>query len=221
MFRNTFKFGVAAAIALCSPGMHSSAFAAQGNAMAADQVRHINVNGQPLSTQGLAQLEKVEQANHFHVTDGDYWYDRQIGVAGRWGGPALAMLPPGLDLGGPMPANCSGGGTGVFVNGRELHMLDALAVQKFFGQVIPGRYWMDAHGNVGFEGQRALFNLYVLAYAVQAQAQASGQSGGGGGGGGVYRQGYGNYSIQVGPINNGGMISSRIGSKTADWWPGK
>ena len=62
--------------------------------------------------------------------------------------------------GGPMPANCSGGGTRVFVNGRELHPQE-VAVLSQLGSVTPGCYWMDSNGNFGYEPQ--LGNLYVLA----------------------------------------------------------
>src|SRR5258707_11364465 len=41
------------------------------------------------------------------IPDGAYWYDNRSGAAGRWGGPGIAILQPGLDPGGPMPANCS------------------------------------------------------------------------------------------------------------------
>jgi hypothetical protein len=42
--------------------------------------------------------------------------------------------------------------------------------------VYPGRYWVDAQGNAGFEGGPALVNLLVLARARAAR----------GGGGGAY-----------------------------------
>jgi hypothetical protein len=40
--------------------------------------------------------------------------------------------------------------------------------------VIPGRYWVDAQGNGGYEGGPAIFNLYVL--AQQAARSRSGSS---------------------------------------------
>ncbi len=84
----------------------------------------------------------------------------------------LAFLPPGLTLGGPVPADASGGGqgalTGVFINGRELHPLDVVGLQQLIGQVWPGRWWVDAQGNYGLENGPALGNLALLARAHQS-----------------------------------------------------
>ena len=71
----------------------------------------------------------------------------------------------GLSLGGPLPADISGGGTGVFVNGRELHPLDVMQLSSLVN-VAAGRYWVDAQGNAGYEGGPALVNLYSLARAA-------------------------------------------------------
>nr|AFK38696.1 unknown [Lotus japonicus] len=41
------------------------------------------------------------------------------------GGPCLGIIPPFIEeFNHPMPDKCSGGSTGVFVNGRELHQKD-------------------------------------------------------------------------------------------------
>jgi hypothetical protein len=61
----------------------------------------------------------------------------------------------------PMPPN---GNTGVFVNGRELHIMDVVALRQFM-PVYAGRYWCDANGNGGFEGGPALWNVWQLAAA--------------------------------------------------------
>ena len=87
------------------------------------------------------------------------------------------LMPAGLALGGPMPANASGGGSGtltnVWVNGRELHPYDVMQLQQLVGQVYQGRWWVDAQGNFGQEGGAALGNLYAL-------SQQRSNSGGGG-----------------------------------------
>jgi hypothetical protein len=70
-----------------------------------------------------------------------------------------------------MPANCSGQGTGVFVNGRELHPADVLTLTQLT-LVAPGRYWMDANGNFGFEGDAALTNLFERARALRDRQPA-------------------------------------------------
>ena len=74
-----------------------------------------------------------------------------------------------------MRADASGGGTGVFFNGRELHRQDALALQQLFGVVIPGRYTLDAYGNLALENGRFVVNL------LQAVRQSQG------GGNSIYR----------------------------------
>lgn len=136
---------------------------------------HIEFNGQQLDDAGRRTLSQIE-AHIGAVPPGRYWYDPASGGAGVWGGPASAYLGPGLALGGPLPAQASGGGsgrvTGVFVNGRELHVVDVHGL----GRVLPvqrGRYWWDAAGNVGREGEPMLFNFYWLLQQQRAAADAS------------------------------------------------
>lgn len=140
---------------------------------AAAQERAVVVNRVRLGAERIAQLERLYRVR---LADGRYWYDARSGAWGVWGGPALGVVLPGLDLGGPLPADASGGGTGVFVNGRELHPLDVRALRQITPVVLPGRYWVDGSGTGGLEGGPAYFNLYALA----AQARASGRGGGGG-----------------------------------------
>ena len=129
--------------------------------------RRIEFNGRTLDKRELGVLAQLEYAGGFQLPDGGYWYDARSGAAGAVGGPALGLLPPNLRLGGPMQANCSGGGTGVFVNGRELHQLDVAALQGLVGPFPTGRYWVDAQGNVGQEGGPALLNLAVAAQSAR------------------------------------------------------
>jgi hypothetical protein len=110
--------------------------------------------------------------------EGDYWYDPVSGAAGGWGGPALGFLPAGLQLGGPLPPNASGGGrgtlTGVFINGRELHPIDVQVLIAIYGQAIPGRWWVDGQGNAGQEGGPPLINLVALARQRAASGNGKG-----------------------------------------------
>ena len=135
---------------------------------AAPSSRKIRFNNRLLGAEELATLERLERGVG-RLDDGAYWYDARTGASGRWGGPALAFLPPGLSLGGPLPADASGGGhgmlTGVFVNGRELHPVDVMGLQQLIGQVWPGRWWVDAQGNYGLEGGPPVGNLWALARA--------------------------------------------------------
>lgn len=138
--------------------------------------RRVKFNGRSLSGEQAATLSRLEQAIG-RLPDGEYWYDPGTGASGRWGGPTLAFLPAGLDLGGKLPAEASGGGrgtlTGVFINGRELHPVDVLGLREIIGVVLPGRWWVDAQGTYGLEGGPALGNLVVIAQ----QRRAAGQGG--------------------------------------------
>jgi len=132
----------------------------------APATRHIQLNQRPATARDLDTLGQLEARWGQRVPDGSYWYDNVSGAAGAWGGPATALLPPGLELGGPLPANASGGGTGVFINGRELHPVDARNLWQYTGYPPQrGRYWVDATGNFGYEGGPMLGNLHALARA--------------------------------------------------------
>jgi hypothetical protein len=93
------------------------------------------------------------------------------------GQPPAGFVVAGMELGGgALAPNASRGNTGVFLNGRELTVIEA----GFLAQLIPiveGRYWLDANGNFGVEGSDALFNLFLAASA----ASSAGPSGGGNG----------------------------------------
>jgi hypothetical protein len=108
-----------------------------------------------------ATRQALERAYGVPIAAGRYWYDPFSGVWGLEGGPAQGQIHPGLQLGGPLRADASRGDTGVYVNGRQLHRLDVLALQRCT-QVFPGRYWVAANGIGGYEGAPASFNLAVL-----------------------------------------------------------
>ena len=118
------------------------------------------VNGIALDETTIMQLEAA------YVTQllaGRYWYDPHSGTWGYEGGPVAGQIAPYLALGGPLAVNASGGGTYVFVNGRELHPVDVQRLIAIFGSVQPGRYWMNAQGIGGYVGGPAIFNLYAAA----------------------------------------------------------
>ncbi len=126
--------------------------------------RRLDFNGRTLDPGGLAALGQLEAMYGSRLVDGAYWYDPVCGTFGAWGGPVLAILPAHLPLGGAVPANASGGGTGVFTNGRELHPFDVLYLQHLLGAPIPpGRYVADAYGNAGREDSPVRFNLIAAA----------------------------------------------------------
>jgi hypothetical protein len=124
------------------------------------------VNGVALQTE---QINFLQQQYAVRVLPGRYWYDRVSGAWGFEGGPTLGQIYPGLAVGGPLRADASRGNTGVFINGRELHLNDVIALRRCT-QVYRGRYWVNAQGIGGIEGGPALFNLAAL---CNANRQAS------------------------------------------------
>lgn len=83
---------------------------------------------------------------------GHYWYDARSGLYGKLGFEAAGYIHPGLEFGSLAP-NASNGNTGIFINGRELNMIEAMFFQRIFGAIFQGRWWLDGEtGNVGMEG---------------------------------------------------------------------
>ncbi len=121
--------------------------------------RYVVINGVQLSNEQVIALEQMYRVT---IQDGAYWYDHFCGAWGVQGGPVMGVIQPGLNIGGPLRHDASNGNTGVFINGRQLHLMDVLGLQQL-GPVLPGRYWVDAQGNVGFEGGPAFANLWVMA----------------------------------------------------------
>ncbi len=127
----------------------------------------ITINGRKLSARDQEIISMLEKQTGRAAIPGDYWYDNLTGALGTWGGPTVTFLTPGLGLGGQLPANASGGGqgmlTGVFINGREIHPVDAQNLAAMLGMPpSPGRWWVDAQGNCGLQGGPAMFNLYAV-----------------------------------------------------------
>jgi hypothetical protein len=46
-------------------------------------------------------------------------------------------------------------------------------LSSLVGMVVPGRYWMDAHGTFGLEGDLPLGNIWAMAAAVRAAGSRS------------------------------------------------
>jgi len=152
------------------------------------------INGAQLADADLRALEAQFGAR---VPDGRYWYDARCGAWGLEGGPTLGFTVAGLRAGGALDANASGGGTGVFINGRELHAQDALGLEQLVGPVVPGRYWLDPDGNAGLEGGPAIANLRAAAQGLYQQGSGVGESYAGGG------SAYGNLNTGIGIITDG------------------
>ncbi|KAH7142573.1 hypothetical protein B0J13DRAFT_49649 [Dactylonectria estremocensis] len=139
---------------------------------------NVTVNDVQLGQADLLSLQGLLGA----VIPGNYWYDRRSGAYGLTGGPCTGFLVAGLALGnGQLDQHASGNtGTGVFINGREIHVMDVLSLQSMGVPVRPGRWWVNGDGSFGMEGSPIpLGNL-------RRQAMANTGAGGGFGGGGYH-----------------------------------
>lgn len=136
------------------------------------------INGAQLA---IDKQRALEQAYRVPIRPGRYWYDAVSGVWGLEGGPALGQIHPSLNLGPPLRSDASKGNTRVFVNGRELHSMDVMALRRCT-PVMPGRYWVLANGIGGYEGGPPLFNLAALCSAATGAAKSGMQCDNYGGG---------------------------------------
>jgi hypothetical protein len=133
----------------------------------------VRINGTPLDAATAQQLG---------VPPWDYWYDPVSGLWGLQGQPYAGQIAAGLQLGGPLRADASGGQTQVYVNGRALHPNEIAAL----GNPYPGRYWLDASGRYGNEGGPMLGQI--------GGGGGGGRGGGGGGGDNFWTSGGGSAS---------------------------
>ena len=123
------------------------------------------INGQELAA---AQIEELRQQYGVDPVAGRYWYDPATGMFGLEGQAVAGFMMPGHQF-GSLLQQASNGSTGVVVNGRQLPQQEVVYLMALFGTpVVPGRYWMDANGNIGLEGTSA--PLVNLMQAVQQQA---------------------------------------------------
>lgn len=136
---------------------------------AGSETRQVYINRVKLDD---ATVQALETQYRVPIQNGRYWYDAICGAWGVEDGPTAGFIYAGLKLPNPIPVDISRGGTGIFINGREIHPLDQKAFQNIFGYTIPGRYWLDAHGNLGPESGGAIANL-----AAAIRASKGAQSG--------------------------------------------
>jgi hypothetical protein len=116
----------------------------------------ILINGQPLTAEEVAYYG-------VDLAPGRYWYDQVSGLWGIEGGPSVGQIMAGVPLGGPLQPDASMSDTGVFINGREIHIDELAVLLQMFGEVPPGRYWLGADLVGGIEGQAASFDLNAAA----------------------------------------------------------
>ena len=169
--------------------------------------KQVVFNGRALTAR---QLQEVETLYRTKAHPGNYWYDSKSGLYGAVGSGAAGFMYPGHDL-GPLAADASGGNTGVFINGRNVTMQEGQILSYLAGvQVMPGRYWLDAAGNAGYENNPVpVGNLFAAALTRQQ---------GGGGGGNAGGDNFWNSRFSAGNYNsdnsagyvslpNGGTVS--------------
>jgi hypothetical protein len=172
--------------ALCALAFRCAALAAPVPGVEAGAVV---VNSVPVTP---VQLQSIERALGVAPRPGRYWYDAFSGAWGFEGGPTMGLVSAGVRIGGPLRSDASGGGTGVFVNGRELHPLDVLALSQFT-PVLRGRWWVNAAGDYGPEGGPRWGNLWALARQRGGGGPWSGHSSDGRSFLGFHRNGCGYY----------------------------
>ncbi|KAH7421570.1 hypothetical protein KP509_13G064100 [Ceratopteris richardii] len=131
--------------------------------------RRVMVNGCLIPEAAVQMAEKL--AGPVHA--GTYWYDYQAGFWGVMGGPCLGIVMPHIEeFNFPMPTNCTGGKTGIFVNGRELHERDLEVLARRGLPTDSGKaYIVDVSGTVVDEdsgrplkGLGKLAPTYVMLY---------------------------------------------------------
>jgi hypothetical protein len=101
---------------------------------------------------------------------GDFWYDTRSGLWGVTGREAFGLLRPGHHFGVLAPT-ASAGTTGVFINGRQINVAEALYLRNLLGAVLPGRWWLDGNtGYFGLEGSPIpTGNLFAAVRGAQAR----------------------------------------------------
>ncbi|KAK4741235.1 hypothetical protein SAY87_024823 [Trapa incisa] len=78
----------------------------------------VTINGHPIPE----DLVKQAEVHAGPILPGDYWYDYNAGFWGVMKHPCLGIILPRIkEFKYPLPANCSRGKTGIFINGRQLH----------------------------------------------------------------------------------------------------
>jgi membrane-associated protease RseP (regulator of RpoE activity) len=134
----------------------------------------VSINGREISPQEVQQLRMTYG---YVAPPGQYWYDSRSGLYGVMGYEAAGFMQPGHDF-GPLPAHASNGNTGVFINGRQINMAEAMYCQRLFGAVYQGRWWLDGRtGNLGAEGNpMPIANVYIALQQQQRSAQGGGYS---------------------------------------------
>ena len=120
----------------------------------------VRINNKVMTSGEMAAWRLILQIpQEYEILPGEYWYDSFAGFWGEIGGPTLGQIQAGLPLGGPLPADASGRGSGTFINGREIHPEEVAYLLSLFGQVYKGRFWVNAQGAGGYEYGPPFFDI--------------------------------------------------------------
>ena len=126
------------------------------------------INGRELSPD---QAMALAATYHYAPPRGHFWYDAVSGAWGVEGHEAVGFILPGYDF-GPLASDASAGNTGVFINGREINMIEAASLQRTFGAVYQGHWWLDGRtGNYGIEGNPVPMGNIIAALRAQNSAR--------------------------------------------------
>jgi hypothetical protein len=129
------------------------------------------INGRELNPQ---QVMALAATYRYAPPRGYFWYDAMSGAWGVEGHETIGFILPGYDL-GPLAADASAGNTGVFINGREINMVEAAALQRTFGAVYQGHWWIDGRtGNFGLEGNPMPIGNILAALRAQGRGGRAG-----------------------------------------------
>jgi hypothetical protein len=125
------------------------------------------INGKTLTADQRTEFTRIYGTRPL---GGNFWYDPASGLWGVVGREAFGVLRPGHAYGTLSPT-ASAGTTGVFINGRQINLAEAMYIKSLLGSVVPGRWWLDgATGNFGLEGnQMPVGNLFAIAKAAQSR----------------------------------------------------
>jgi hypothetical protein len=131
------------------------------------------INGRELNPQ---QMVALTATYHYAPPRGRFWYDTVSGAWGVEGHETLGFILPGYDF-GPIATDASAGNTGVFINGREINMVEAAGLQRTFGAVYQGHWWLDGRtGNYGIEGNPAPLGNILAALRAQGRGGRGGDN---------------------------------------------
>ncbi|NND34423.1 MAG: hypothetical protein HKN76_17695 [Saprospiraceae bacterium] len=132
---------------------------------------NIVINDYKLHAEDLLDLSQTDEV---YLQPGHYWYDTRSGLFGHKEEPLMGTLKPGHNF-GSLSAQASNGDSGVFINGRELQEEEALQLSRLFCyyRKMPGRYWLDASGDMGDEGYPFVTGNIYLAISIAQKYNTS------------------------------------------------